>query len=299
MRVCGYTFSKDTPSEQTRLLGYAHHRTTALYGGEMHFHPYCEILFVLSGVGVFLQDDKEIAIQRGNLIIVNPYRQHIECSASESVPLDCVFFTLENFMFCTPASDATQLNDMESDNELPAQSEKILLYDFSDCMQLFSDAVRTFERELSERPPRFEAYLNNLFNNLLIVVLRKTSLAKVPQTIQNSKGVQLPVAMAQYLDSYYMLDISLDTLAKHFYVNKYYLAHAFKKTYGKSPMQYLNYARVREAMSMLQSTDYSVTAVAGLVGFVNASHFAKVFKRYTGRSPSDIAKAKYKQRPKE
>lgn len=293
MRICGYQFREDYPVEQTRLHGYAHHCTHALDGGEMHFHPYSEILFVLDGAGVFTQGNAEVRIRRGSLVIINPYSSHAERAISESVPLDCVFFTLDDFKFCERTAEP-QRGEIGADDELPAVTERIFLYDFSDRIQAFTEAVRVFEHELAERPPHFEAYLNHVFNALLISILRKTALAEMPQTVENDKGVQMPVAVAQYLESYYTLDISLDALANQFYVNKYYLAHAFKKAYGMSPMQYLNTVRIREAMNMLQTTNHSVTAVAGMVGFVNASHFAKVFKRYTGQSPSAVKKAQYK-----
>lgn len=297
MRIYNYFFSKNASAAQPRLLGYARHCFRAL-DGETHFHPYSEILFVLDGAGVFTQDGVEVPLHRGNLVVINPYTPHIERSASETDALDCVFFPIADFMFCAPQPNQSRLDKMENVNQLPAASSEVFLYDFSDCLQIFIDAVRVFESELTDRPPHFETYLSNLFNNLLILILRKTALAEAPQEVENTKSVQVPVAVARYLENYYTLDISLDALAGLFYVNKFYLAHAFKKAYGISPMQYLSGVRVREAMNLLKTSDRSVTAVAGLTGFVNASHFAKVFKRYTGQTPSDVVKARYKKESK-
>lgn len=51
-------------------------------------------------------------------------------------------------------------------------------------------------------------------------------------------------------------------------------------------MQYLNKARIREAQRTFQNTDFPVGNVAAQTGFANASHFARVYKQYTGITPS-------------
>ena len=99
--------------------------------------------------------------------------------------------------------------------------------------------------------------------------------------------MRIPVAVVQYLKSYYTFPLSLDKISDHFYVSKTYLAYIFKKTYGMTVMEYLNKIRLEEAQYHLHSSDMTVSDIAAATGFVNASYFARAYKKYFGRTPSE------------
>ncbi|MDR2160216.1 MAG: AraC family transcriptional regulator [Treponema sp.] len=87
-----------------------------------------------------------------------------------------------------------------------------------------------------------------------------------------------------YLHKNYMKEISLDGLAKKFYINKFYLCTLFKSITGLSPTQYLLNCRILKAKDLLLR-DYSVEEVCDLTGYNNMSHFSRSFKQRTGMSP--------------
>ena len=93
----------------------------------------------------------------------------------------------------------------------------------------------------------------------------------------------------EYLQKHYAEDITLDGLCKVFFTNKNTLLHAFKKSNGTSPLNYLNLYRVEKAKQKL-SRGASVTETAFAVGFYNAVYFAEVFKKVTGLTPSAFKK---------
>lgn len=88
-----------------------------------------------------------------------------------------------------------------------------------------------------------------------------------------------------YLDANYSEDISLDTLASLTHLNKYYMAHAFTKHTGLSPMSYLLQKRIQEAKSLLESTSCSIAQISNILGFSSQSYFSQVFKKATGKTP--------------
>ncbi|HEX9469777.1 MAG TPA: AraC family transcriptional regulator [Bradyrhizobium sp.] len=63
---------------------------------------------------------------------------------------------------------------------------------------------------------------------------------------------------------------------------------AFRATTGRTPLMYINEARVRRALSIMAVENISVAALALRVGFLSPSHFTRIFKRFTGLSPSDV-----------
>jgi AraC-like DNA-binding protein len=57
------------------------------------------------------------------------------------------------------------------------------------------------------------------------------------------------------------------------------------------PIRYLHDYRVQRAKDILSSDYDSVTQVAESVGYNSVYHFSKMFRLYTGISPTEYAKA--------
>jgi len=72
-------------------------------------------------------------------------------------------------------------------------------------------------------------------------------------------------------------------------LNETKLKSGFRQIYGNSVYAYLQDERMRAAASMLTRDEGSVTAVALAVGYANPAHFARIFRRYHGVSPSRFA----------
>lgn len=60
----------------------------------------------------------------------------------------------------------------------------------------------------------------------------------------------------------------------------------FRESIGQSPMEFLIQCRVDAAKKLLQDRSMPVTDVALKTGFNSAAYFAKIFKRVTGKTPS-------------
>ncbi|PKA39484.1 AraC family transcriptional regulator [Rhizobium sullae] len=65
-----------------------------------------------------------------------------------------------------------------------------------------------------------------------------------------------------------------------------HFSQGFKKVTGYTPHQWLMHARVDAAKELLCQNDLSLKAIADSCGFVDQSHFTKVFARETGMTPA-------------
>jgi AraC-like DNA-binding protein len=65
-----------------------------------------------------------------------------------------------------------------------------------------------------------------------------------------------------------------------------YLASLFTREVGQPPHRYLTERRVEQARRLLSESDLSITAISVEVGFGSPQHFARVFRRLVGRSPT-------------
>ncbi len=83
--------------------------------------------------------------------------------------------------------------------------------------------------------------------------------------------------------------LTLDSLAKRFYISKFYLSRKFKQFTDLSIYQYIMKKRLIVARNMLR-TGNSVTTSYLQCGFNDYSNFLKAFKREFGRNPSIYCK---------
>jgi AraC family transcriptional regulator len=82
-------------------------------------------------------------------------------------------------------------------------------------------------------------------------------------------------------------EFTLDQLAAQAGLSKFYFNRLFKSAMGVSPSRYHMTLRMDEAKRLLRETSSNVVTVGLEVGYANPSHFAQLFRRETGLSPSD------------
>jgi len=103
----------------------------------------------------------------------------------------------------------------------------------------------------------------------------------------DSSGDILIQKAKQYIQDNYVNDISLQDIADHVHLNPNYLIKAFKKSEKITPIDYLNHVRIAQAKLLLLSNKFSVGQVSMMTGFNNIPYFTKVFKKHTGKTPSE------------
>ncbi|MGG3307579.1 AraC family transcriptional regulator [Paenibacillus lautus] len=90
-----------------------------------------------------------------------------------------------------------------------------------------------------------------------------------------------------FLLEHYREPIEIDGLAKLIHRSPSYAAALFKEVYGLSPIRYMHQLRVLEACSLLLHSDMTIAHIAHYLGYYDTSYFYRMFKKYTGLSPSD------------
>jgi AraC-like DNA-binding protein len=88
-----------------------------------------------------------------------------------------------------------------------------------------------------------------------------------------------------FIDSHFADTINLDDIADEAFFSKFHFIRLFKKTYGRTPHQYLTYVRIENAKRLLEA-GMPASEVCGEVGFDSVSSFTDLFKRLAKRTPS-------------
>ena len=105
------------------------------------------------------------------------------------------------------------------------------------------------------------------------------------------KGRQNPDVSPQvqhccdYIELHLESDLSLKTIADEVGYTEYYLSRKFKKEVGVNLHEYIRFARIERAKTLLNSTELSVAHIAELLQFCSSSHFSRAFQSVTGLTP--------------
>lgn len=99
----------------------------------------------------------------------------------------------------------------------------------------------------------------------------------------------------KYVEEHYMNEIQLRDLAAVAHVSGSYLSVKFKKEVGCSFTEYLVRFRINKAKELFEHRFTSCKEVASMVGYADYTQFSKIFKKYTGKSPTEYVR-QYKGR---
>lgn len=93
-----------------------------------------------------------------------------------------------------------------------------------------------------------------------------------------------------YIHGHFTEELSLEYLAKKFFISSYYLSHQFKRVTGFTLTEYIQMTRVRNAQTLLMSTENPITDIAFQCGFSSFSQFNRAFNKFLKVSPSAFRK---------
>jgi two-component system response regulator YesN len=88
-----------------------------------------------------------------------------------------------------------------------------------------------------------------------------------------------------YIDGSYHEDLSLQSVADRFKIDKYQLCRVFKKEFGVNYWTHVMKVRMEKAAELLAGTNWKNSRIAEHTGFLDESHFSRAFKKYYGVTP--------------
>ena len=150
------------------------------------------------------------------------------------------------------------------------------------------DALYSWAKHLQK-----EKHTQAPVENLLIEVFnkfikQKSSLAKTPAWVKELKEI-----IQDHVDT----SLSLTEISKNLSIHPSYLSRKFSKYFNNLSFgEYIRKLRIEKAIALIGEHRYSLTEIAYLTGFSDQSHFTRIFKQYTGKSPlafkKELAKGK-------
>ena len=94
----------------------------------------------------------------------------------------------------------------------------------------------------------------------------------------------------QYIKEHITEDLSLEKVAKSMSFSPIHFHNTFKAAVGKTLRDYVEEQRLKKAINLLTTTDYSLTKISFECGFSSQSYFSCVFKRRMKKTPREYEK---------
>lgn len=249
-----------------------------------HSHDFAELAFILSGHGQYRIDNTVYAVREGDLLLLNPGAKHQAVVSDAEHPMTEFFIGFHDFRL--PGLPPSFLHPADTPPVLSASSElKQRIFRISFAMDTENNSL------LPGRYIMMKSYLLQL----LTLVLRESATSaegQVSYSFESTGKKYLVEQIIDYFEEHYSEKISLDRIADNMYLSPFYISKIFKSETGDAPIHYLIDVRMEKARDILISCqDLSIREVAGLVGYEDAYHFSKLFKKKFGIAPSEIRKS--------
>lgn len=244
---------------------------------EAHWHESIELLFCLQGTAELFADTEKLTLHPGELTVINSGALHyIPWHPGDA----CLYYCLivdPSLLEGTGLPVGTRLHKQVKDPAVETAYMQIV-------------------QELQQREPYYKEAAKSAVQLLFSRLYRRWADTDEPTATANHAPEMVKKALL-YLKNNFKENISIDDVCGYVGFSKYYFCRCFRQVTGRSVMEYVQDLRCAHAQKLLETGNCTVSECAAQCGFSDVSYFTKVFKRQTGRLPSQAKRAKNAAEP--
>ncbi len=271
-------------AEASKVLGYK---------VPWHHHPAMEINYVTEGSVTMRTSDHTFTAKKGDAIFINSDKLHMsrwdpdEGGEVLALVFDPVFLSgmYGNIYERKYLQPITQCKDLQGFLLLPDEKRRL---DMASYLQKIFKLFR-------EEPWGYEFEVRNLLSRFWCDLLLETETLRNELGTTDNTGLRMKT-MLDFIHQNYHSKIMLDDISEAGLVSSRECDRCFQKYTHMSPVNYLNYYRIRMAAHELIDTDKSINAISENCGFSSASYFSKVFENALECTPGEYRKKHVKDR---
>lgn len=292
---------KEKQSHGTRLFpcAYYHfcnpsHRLRVRH----HWHEEVEIVYLYHGSFKLDINMEPYGTDRECFLFINSGELHSLRSLSMEFDEQAVVFSPSMLLF----------QDYDSIDEsilLPLTQNKLTFPRFLDQTSPFFSAFRSCYQQISHIFSQSKETLitgeqiltDDVISQLqikagilqLIGILMEAGLmCQSPRT--ESQKITAIKTVLSYITDHYHEKLYVQDLASQVNMNEQYFCRFFKRSIGKTPIDYINDYRLNKVIRLLETGDAQITEICLECGFNNMGNFQRLFKRKTGITPLQYRK---------
>lgn len=240
-----------------------------------------EMSFIMSGSGKYRIDGVVYDIKEGDLLMLNPGCYHQALTDGKGNPAVEFFVGFTDIAFRNMKSNHFELVDGP------------VLHTKGELRQKLFRIARSMAEENEQWQQGRYFMLRTYLVQILLLLIREQSEAVKPRKGYAFESVSKKYVVEQirnYFEDHYAEKISLDQIAENMYLSPFYISKIFKSETGDTPIHYLIDIRLERAREILEKGECnSIQEVAAAVGYEDAYHFSKLFKKKYNVPPSKVS----------
>ena len=292
---------KEKQSHGTRLFpcAYYHfcnpsHRLRVRH----HWHEEVEIVYLHHGSFKLDINMEPYGTDRECFLFINSGELHSLRSLSMEFDEQAVVFSPSMLLF----------QDYDSIDEsilLPLTQNKLTFPRFLDQTSPFFSAFRSCYQQISHIFSQSKETLitgeqiltDDVISQLLIkagilqligILMEAGLMCQSPRT--ESQKITAIKTVLSYITDHYHEKLYVQDLASQVNMNEQYFCRFFKRSIGKTPIDFINDYRLNKVIRLLETGDAQITEICLECGFNNMGNFQRLFKRKTGITPLQYRK---------
>lgn len=256
-----------------------------------HKHTFFELVYILSGEGVYHINENRFDYHEENMFLVMPMDIHYTKVKSKT-----------SFLFIRFNNIYLQAQQAKNEHGSLGEWIKKLEYILQNSNPLQGCIIRNpldkplvkavalaLLQEQAHQQTLQKEIIQQLINTLITVVARNISLHIADKT-HASPTTSLDIIHYIHLNIYHPDKLSAPAIASHFAISLNYISEYFKKHTGENLQQYIINYKLSLVEIRLRHSDMRMNEIADELGFTDESHLTKTFKKYRGLTPSEYRK---------
>lgn len=243
----------------------------------MHFHNLLEIGYCHYGDGDLVIEDDLYRFGAGMISCIPANFLHVTRSdAGVRAFWEYLYIDPENLLrqWGKSAQEIRQILDAVGKRSFFIKLEE---------SPVIATLIRTIFDEMQCAGAHYRECVRGVVYALLFEIARFND-REAGQSVGKSISLQLESAI-EYVDKNYPNDFKIADLANECHMSETHFRRIFQEKMNMTPVEYVNFVRVRKACELIDKTDISMEDVAEKVGFVTPSTFNRNFRRIIGTSP--------------
>ena len=256
-------------------------RERAVFPVDVHRHSFFDLVYIVSGTGRLSAFGEEVTYRPATLFLIRPETAH-----------RFVVESVSRFVFLRFTAQAIAAYAGQSAGPLLAmQREPYPLALSRDDARKIRALFRLIWQE-KENPGRFaDELLLHWSGSVVLMAARNLAAGSLPAA--EAPPSERLAWLLPYIQRHIGQPERLRTeaLCETFHFSKHYLGRYFRQHFQENLGAYIARCRMRAVENELASTALSIKEIAWRLGFTDASHLAKAFRRHTGKTPLQFRKA--------
>lgn len=251
-----------------------------LGGVEPHQHSFYELLFFLEGDVTYWIGSSAYALLPGDLLLIpQGTRHHPEFRQGGRYRRVVLWLAPDYVESLDQGRELLSCFGQKDDQGNPLH---LCRFDPEDSRRLVECAASISDELSCERP--FSREMAVLLVNQLLILLSRMVRAGLEVTEGSQDLQQMVKDVVRYINSNLSRDLTLDYIADHFFISKFYLSRAFKQHMNVTIHSYIRQRRLFLAKQLLYN-GVPPTEVYRQCGYSDYSSFFRAFKEKYGCAP--------------